>query len=324
MKAKALASLVVSVALGASGAMAERKVLILSVDGCRPDALHVADTPRIDALAAAGSASYTARNTMTHGGSGPNYSSMFTGVDVPKHGVTSNSMGSDGFAGNHFDQWPHFFSRLEAMDPSLYTAQIVGWGSINPGTWADKFADYTSAGGTSAAGQTFVVSEAVNLLTHGDPDVLALQFPLTDSVGHGYGFSPTVPQYVAAIEQADADYGTVLDALFARPGYVDGSEEWLILTVTDHGGKGTHHDLPSGGQEVWQTFYIATGPNVPTGADLGSPRVFDVAVTALDYMGLDTTGLGLDGSVVIPEPASLVLLAAGGLAVLRRRRAARA
>jgi predicted AlkP superfamily pyrophosphatase or phosphodiesterase len=308
---------VVAFLLAASGARADRRALILSIDGCRPDALAIAGTPNVDALAAAGSASFDARNSMVQGSSGPNYSSMFTGVTVAKHGVTSNSNDAGGFVGNHFDVWPHYFKRLKEHDPSLYLASYVGWGPINPGTWTDQYADVTGSSGDS--GNTTAI---VNLLTNGDPDLVFLQLSGVDSAGHGgAGFSPTNPAYLSAIEQADTRYGQILAALFARPGYLDGSEEWLIITTTDHGGQGTQHTLPDGGWEVYTTFYIVTGPTVPVGADLGTPFIYDVPVTAMDHFGLSADGMGLDGQVVIPEPATLSIFAlAAGLAVLRRRR----
>lgn len=316
MKQYPFAITVTVLVLLGSAATAAPKVLIISVDGCRPDALQIANTPNIDAMMAAGAFSLDARNTMTHGASGPNYSSMLTGVDVPKHGVTSNNWNATvGFVGNHFDLWPNLFAYVEALDSSLYTASFVGWGPINVGLWADRFADEVGSFGN--AGNT---AKVVDLLTNADPDVIFLQLSQVDSAGHSSGFSPASGGYLAAIEDADADCGAVYNALFARPGYIDGSEDWLVLTVTDHGGKGTHHDLPGGGEEVYRTFYIVDGPSVVRGADLGTPRVFDVAVTAMAHMGVNTEGLGLDGRIVVPEPAGLSLLALGGLTVLKRRR----
>jgi len=316
MLGKTTAVGVITLLVAASGTRADHRALILSIDGCRPDALAIADTPNVDGLAAAGSASFDARNSIVAGSSGPNYSSMFTGVTVAKHGVTSNSSDSGGFLGNHFDVWPHYFKRLKEYDPSLYLASYVGWGPINPGTWTDKYADVAAS-----LGDTGNTAAIVDLLTNDDPDLVFLQLSEVDSAGHGGGFSPTNPAYVSAIEQADARYGQILAALFARPGYLDGSEEWLILTTTDHGGKDTNHTLPDGGWEVYTTFYIVTGPTVPVGADLGTPYIYDVPVTAMDHLGLSAGGMGLDGQVVIPEPATLSILAvAAGLAVLRRRR----
>ena len=283
-----------------SPVIAEQKTLIVSIDGCRPDALQITSAPNVKALIAAGSVSYDARNTLQYGDSGPNYSSMLTGTWL-KHGVTSNSSDANGFLGNHFDLWPHMFSYLEASDPSLFTAQFCGWGPINEGTWADHYADEVGARGDSGN-----AARIATLLATGDPDVIFWQIAVVDSTGHSSGFSPTSTLYLNAITTADSYYGTVLNALRGRPGYINGTEDWLILTVTDHGGYGTSHHLPAPGHEleIQKTFYVATGPGVAVGGDLGQPRVYDVAVTAMAHMGLDTAGLNLDGLVVPPEPTT--------------------
>ena len=98
-------------------AMGETKTLVVSIDGCRPDALVLATAPNVKGLMAAGAYSLDARDTLLYGESGPNYSSMLTGTWL-KHGVTSNAYdpGTEGneFPGNNFAEWPHMFSYLEA------------------------------------------------------------------------------------------------------------------------------------------------------------------------------------------------------------------
>lgn len=294
---------------------AGHKVLIFSIDGCRPDALQKADIPNVQSLIDRGAVSYTAESSHTATHSGPNYSSMLTGVDVPKHGVTTNE-----FTGNHFDQWPSLFTRLEAWKPSLYTASLVQWGPINTGPMQiATTADYAFSGADAS-----VAANAANLLATANPDVMFVELEGVDTEGHSSGFSATNPKYISAIHQADGNVGAVLNALYARPSYA--SEDWLILTTTDHGGKGTVHE-PSGGAETWTTFYIAAGSTVKIGADLGSPDVYDIAVTALDYMGYATAGLNLDGRVVgpavtVPEPgvAEVVIVIAVLLTRPRRHR----
>ena len=68
-------------------------------------------------------------------------------------------------------------------------------------------------------------------------------FEGTDSSGHGKGFGFS-PEYKAAVVCLDSYAGEVIDSIRKRPTY--GSEEWLIVITTDHGGIGTGH----GGQSV--------------------------------------------------------------------------
>jgi predicted AlkP superfamily pyrophosphatase or phosphodiesterase len=298
--------LVASIMLATATAWGGPKVMFISVDGCRPDALQAANTPNLDALISAGAVSYTSHTVATpYTHSGPGYASMLTGVDVPKHKVTAND-----FSPYDLGHWPTLFHRIEAANPALYTASFVNWSPINSGLHIDAVADevYTSTNDASVA------SQAANLLSTGNPDLMFVELEGVDVAGHSYGFSPTVPQYLQAIQQADQNLGTVFNALRSRPGYNDGTERWLIIATADHGGgPGTNHD---GGEASERTFMIVGGPAVPAGTDLGSPRIFDAPVTALEYLGVNTQPLNLDGHVMaIPEPSSLTLLGAGLLAV---------
>lgn len=87
---------------GSMFAQSTPKVLILGIDGCRPDALQAAATPNIDGLLQESVYSYDA---LTEGPtwSGVGWSGMLTGVWLAKHGVTDNS-----FSGSNFAAYPHF------------------------------------------------------------------------------------------------------------------------------------------------------------------------------------------------------------------------
>ena len=65
------------------------KVLLIGMDGVRPDVLAEVPTPNLDALAATGAFTATARTGMPSI-SGPGWSSMLGGVWPEKHGVVDN------------------------------------------------------------------------------------------------------------------------------------------------------------------------------------------------------------------------------------------
>ena len=204
-----------------------KKVLIIGIDGCRPDALLAADAPNLKGLIAAGAFSdqtQTGVDTV----SGPGWSSMLTGVWADKHGVRNNE-----FRNPNYEKYPHFFRRLKEVKPELKLESIVQWAPIHEKIVSA--ADHSVAARTDA----LVAEGAVKVLSQQDPDVLFLHFDEVDGAGHAKGFHPTVPEYMLAIEQTDEYVGKVLEALTARPNYKD--EDWLILSSTDHGGKGTGH-----------------------------------------------------------------------------------
>src|SRR4051812_45528905 len=79
--------LVVHSALAQPPASVHRRVLIVSIDGARPDLLLRAATPRVHALMQRGSYTFWAR-TVDEGYTVPSHVSMLTGVVPGRHGVT--------------------------------------------------------------------------------------------------------------------------------------------------------------------------------------------------------------------------------------------
>jgi len=108
-----------------------KKVLVIGIDGVRPDALAVAETPNLDRLIADGSFSDTTRilgerYRESRTSSGPGWSSILTGVWADKHGVQDNA-----FRGANFEQYPHFFERVKEANPDAFTVSMISWGPIN-------------------------------------------------------------------------------------------------------------------------------------------------------------------------------------------------
>ena len=226
-----------------------RKVMIIGIDGVRPDALEFAATPYLDGLIANGLYSPDALNDdITF--SGPGWSAILCGVWSEKHGVTNNN-----FSGSNYEAYPPIFKYLEDLDPEYNTLSICHWSPINDFIVQD-FADFK----LNVSADADVANQAAAYLTANDPDAVFLHFDDVDGAGHSSGFSPEVPAYIAAIEATDAYLGTVLDALENRPTYAE--EDWLILVTTDHGGIGFGH----GGNTIEEKdiFVIASGNSVPT------------------------------------------------------------
>ena len=110
-----------------------RKVLIIGIDGLRTDALQQANTPYLDALIASGFYTYES----WHEGitvSGPSWSTIMTGVEFPKHGVTSNS-----YSGSNYNEYPYFTKRAKECLPDLYQVQIVQWAPMSDNVYNDAW-----------------------------------------------------------------------------------------------------------------------------------------------------------------------------------------
>lgn len=279
-------------------AQKERKLLFIGIDGVRQDALAQANTPNIDELTANGVYTYDSWH-LGITSSGPSWSTMLTGVWEAKHKVTNNS-----YSGADFNNYPYFTNYAKRVKPDLKAVQIVTWNpmaeaGVNAGgNVFNSMWDRTIDPGD--LGQGVVTATAKIQLLDPDLDILFIHFDEVDAAGHGFGFAPDVPQYMNAIEGADAEIGEVIAAVKARPTY--DQEDWLILSTTDHGGNGFGHGGNSDiERHIW---WFASGDAIPnmeiTGSDPGSyqmpnnpvdsmvldvtPVLADIAVTALDWI----------------------------------------
>jgi predicted AlkP superfamily pyrophosphatase or phosphodiesterase len=255
------------------------KVLIVGIDGCRPDALQAAQTPNIDKLIGGGAYSFDAQ-TCALTKSGPSWASVLTGVWPDKHGVINNSM-----AGERFDQYPHFFKRLRELRPDLYTASIVHWEPIHSQivSGADQSMAYPI--------DEEVTDAAVRLLAESRLDMLFLHFDDVDGAGHRNGYSAKAREYVDAISQIDSYVGEIITALSARPTYAQ--EEWLIVATTDHGGsdvRGPEDKKYRHGDDVPEhrtVFLIISGDSTMTGRIEPAPVSVDIPPTILTHLGVE-------------------------------------
>lgn len=255
-----------------------QKVLIIGIDGCRPDALFEANTPTLDSLISTGLFSPDALNDDITV-SGPGWSAILCGVWSPKHLVTSNN-----FSGNDYANYPPVFKRVEDFNSALNTVSICHWAPINDEI-VQSYADIK----INESSDLNVSNQAISFLNSNDPDFMFLHFDDVDHAGHSYGFSPAVPQYVAAIEGVDSYITPVLQAIRQRPNY--SSEDWLVLVTTDHGGVGYSH----GGTTIehQNVFVIASGNNVPTSLiEKDSTVSYDSVYNCL----ADTVELNFDGT----------------------------
>ncbi len=253
-----------------------KRVLLVGIDGCRPDALMAADTPVLDRLMANGAASLVAQ-TCAETSSGPSWSSLLTASWPDKHGVLDND-----FAGARLDRHPPVFERAKSVRAELATASLVHWAPIHE--HLAEGSDLSLSLDSDAA----VAQRAVELLSDGDPDLLFLHFDEVDGAGHASGYGPDVPEYVAAIEQVDALLGQVVAALDERAAahlWGDPEEDWLILVTTDHGGTDTGHgeDIP----EHRTIFVIVSGDSAARGEIVPPPTIVDVGATILGHLGIE-------------------------------------
>ena len=260
--------------------------LVIGIDGLRPDALQEASTPSIDSLVADGAVTYdafaggelgTATEQQTF--SGPGWSSNLTGVWTDKHGVIDNDVSAV-----RVDEYPHFFQRIRESRPDAYLSSfamsMINDYIVTPGD-ADEV--FTPDEETSVENDAARTDAAAAHLAIESPDVMFVYFNNVDHEGHVFGYGPTIPEYMQALETVDQQIGQVLSALRARETFEQ--EDWLVLVNTDHGGTGQRHGEQT--PEERTIPMIASGGATTRGQTISpGPGQTAVPSTVLRHLGI--------------------------------------
>jgi hypothetical protein len=256
-----------------------QSVLIISLDGLRPDALSAERTPNMMNLAARGAYAPNAQTiqfpkTLTA------HASMLSGYDVYTHGILWNEyIPSRGFI-------PTSTVFSIAHDHGLHTAMLVGKEKLihiaTPGT----LDDYAFVPG----GDEVMVVAGTDRIAHGI-GVLFIHFRAPDSAGSRHGWMSE--EYLEVVAEDDEYVGELLEALVAT-----GQDETTLVIITaDHGGLGFSHGSQT--PENLTIPWIVAGPCVAEGVTLDDTiRVMDTAATALWALGLPMPG-DLDGRPIV-------------------------
>ncbi|MFZ4689830.1 MAG: ectonucleotide pyrophosphatase/phosphodiesterase [Polymorphobacter sp.] len=211
-------------------------VILVSVDGLRPDYLARGVTPNIDALAASGVRAKAMRPSfpsLTF----PNHYTLVTGLRPDRHGIVNNSMEDPGIPGVKFAlsnraavedrRW------WDAAEPVWVTAEKAGlrtatmfWpgseaaiGGVRPAQWLPF---------DGALPNPARVAQVLAWLDAPQPPAfLTLYFDTVDHDGHEFG--PDAPETTKAMAEVDARIGDLVTGLKAR-----GLAANIVL-VSDHG-----------------------------------------------------------------------------------------
>ena len=279
--------------LAASGAEPlKKKVLVVMLDGLRADAFDTFKPATLTKLMKGewkpgykGAWTLCARTILdAPAHSAPNHAAIATGVTAAKHKVTRNGTTKNG----NWKEWPSWLHRLKKAQPDKKALFIHAWsesGFIDPNPLVERL-------NKSDWGNTTVFPK---MITEKDcPDAIMYYINAPDGGGHGTGFYPYGDNYAQTIQEADRYLSLMLDLISKRPSFA--KEDWLILIAADHGGYGLGHGQ-AGGQSDTVPLIIA-GRNIVNGKLAGTPCVTDLPVTALEFMGVDTSKMNLDGKVI--------------------------
>lgn len=284
-----LLSVVLLLALTVPSVAADKvkKVLYIGIDGTRFDAVEKADAPNLDALVKDGihtpsclilGERYKKNDTV----SGPGWSTILTGVWADKHGVHDNQ-----FKDSKYAEFPHYFARLKEVKPSARAVSHVTWKPVHEKitSAADVSVNYEEKAHGVMDYERYdnsAVDASVKELQEGSPDALFVYIGQVDVAGHTHGFHPTVPEYIAAIERADAKVGKLVAAMRDRKTFAD--EDWLVVVTSDHGGKGKGHGSGHQSPEILNSFLIVSGESAQRGEFSEQIYLVDAPVTVLAHL----------------------------------------
>jgi predicted AlkP superfamily pyrophosphatase or phosphodiesterase len=267
-------------------------VLLIVIDGLRPDALEVAPTRHLKRLMAEGAYTPAAR-TVSPSVTLPAHFSIFTSLEPVNHGVITNTTRP---APEVWLASLPVFLRFAG----LRSAMFYNWEHIReltPPGILDQAAFVDDAG---EDGDGLVAEAAAEALGRRPPDFGFIYFTRLDGVGHKHGWMSD--QYLAELDRVDGSVGRVLAAMDR----VGPEKRYNVIVHSDHGGfeHGHEADRPECKTVPW----LAWGPDIRSGADPGPVSVLDTAPTVARLLGLGqhplwqgrpveaVVGPGLEGS----------------------------
>lgn len=241
---------------------ADPRVVLISVDGLRPDAITPDVAPAITALRDGGT-SATAYNDLPSA-TLPNHTSMLTGLVGDVHGLVANfdlpgkvrfpTLFDFAAASSRRSAFFASKSKLRYLAPEGALEVLEITGELDP-----------------------LAESVVNVLSPDGPDLVFVHLREPDSTGHAYGWMS--PEYHVAVARSDQQVNRIVAA--ARD---DDSRDTYIVLTADHGGEGLNHFLNIDVNR--EIPWIVNGPGIAAGARLeGAVSIVDTTPTVLWLLG---------------------------------------
>jgi predicted AlkP superfamily pyrophosphatase or phosphodiesterase len=253
-------------------------VVVISIDGLRPDAIQKFNAKTLQRLMREGRYSLNAK-TISISNTLPSHTSMLTGVGAETHGITWNSDKTKDLGHVHV---PTIFG--VAREAGFTTAAFFSKTKFNalgkPGTLDHVEMQEGELGLPWSSDRA--VANVRSYLKHNMPNLMFVHLAEADFAGHNFGWMGRM--YGAAVRGSDAAVAKVLelaDARFGPGGYT-------VIVTADHGGHGKRHG--STDPRDITIPWIVWGAGVQHGDTLSSVRTMDTAVTALWMLGLEAPG----------------------------------
>ena len=237
-----------------------KRVIIVSFDGLRGDAVEAAPMKNVMALMESGAYSLTAR-TISYPVTLPSHASMLSGMCLKKHGVDWNTL-----------KYYRGYSKGTDIFDLTHAAGLKSVMIVNK----DKLRQIAQPETTDVfeivyGAESTIMKAAIDQIPVGF-DLMFVHIGSPDYRGDKYGWMSG--EYFIALQNGDAALGNLLDAL----DQYDIRDSTLIIITADHGGHGDTHD----GTVIQDLLipWVVSGPGVQHRKLTAQVNTMDTAATA--------------------------------------------
>ncbi|NJN80108.1 MAG: hypothetical protein HC797_06365 [Anaerolineales bacterium] len=241
------------------------RVIIISYDGLRPDAIDLAPMPNLIELRDNGAHAPLNARTIDYPATSPSHASMLSGYCMEDHGVIYNK----------FFQYMGYSKGVDVFDlaheAGMKTVMIVSKDKLRQMAEPETTDVFEVAYGEPA------IQRAVLTQLEEDFDLMFIHFAGGDNRGHKYGWMSG--EYFKVLREGDEVLGEMIKTLKEK----DMFDSTFFLISSDHGGHDTNHiGLLI---EDYRITWITYGPGVVQTEVTRQLYTFDTAVTAAYALG---------------------------------------
>lgn len=251
------------------------RVVLVVLNGLRPNAVPAFSLTRIAALAAGGASTWTGR-TVAPSVTAAAVASLMTGVTPARHGVLSDRFHIPRSRGP-VDPLPRVLAAAGHPSAAFVGALPILYSGLARRIARHLGVEHAHCGG---AGAEEIVDAARSVLATQRHGLIFMHWPDADRAGHESGWMSSA--YAMGARALDAALGTLHDILL-RP--LD--QHTLLIALADHGGGGVVANDHDSDHPADRTVpVILAGAGIEPGMLLGEATLVNVPATVLWALGV--------------------------------------
>lgn len=246
-----------------------KKVVLILVDGLRPDAIEKCGHPYLRDLAEKSASCLNARTVMPSV-TLPCHASLFFSVPPSRHGILTNTFMP---LVRPIDSLGDAFSMSGRT-----TAMFYNWHQLRdlnrPGSMImDHCESHADLGTPLPMNDGRIAQCAIDYIAEKRPDFVFLYLGRTDEAGHKYGWMSD--EYMGVV----ADASSLIQRVIESAG-----EEYTFVVTADHGGHERSHGTEA--DEDMTIPIIMHGSPFEPGAKIEGMTIIDIATTIASVAGI--------------------------------------